>query len=432
MTELTEMAGVAEAETQAAYAWALDYDDPDESPTQPIRQLTSRRITALSLAASLVMIAVAGAVMLVMPRAPEPVVAPATPAAVLDGVYRYEYAFESTTVMGTPLPSPKDDKPEPDPWPRTAWRAFRSTCTPAGCTATSIALDDKNHQIASTPLSAGQWRFTNGQWQRPPEKSREKRELCGIVGSEFVPGEQTLRDESVLTPQPDGTLRGLLTTTVISSECGSEGMVWRVPYTVTRVGDVSPGLPLADPSTVSATTTAPAAPVIGPVLDGTYRIDYDSLHVTGVDPADPSAAMNKTVTDNSVGWAVFQSICTVNGCVAAGTILDDVNHQESANPARPMVFRFTEEHWVRNEETLLSCGQVNRNRLDVGDDTAQTIKRTTELTLRPDGILGGVQRVVIESNECGVRGVVITTPVTATRMGPVSPNIVLADPALFV
>jgi len=142
--------------------------------------------------------------------------------------------------------------------------------------------------------------------------------------------------------------------------------------------------------------------------------------------------MNKTVTDNSVEWAVFQSICTVNGCVATGTILDDVNHQESANSARPLVFRFTEGHWVRNEESLFSCGQVNRNRLAVSDDTAQTIKRTTELTLRQDGTLGGVSRVVIESNECGVRGVVITTPVTATRMGPVSPNIVLADPALFM
>ena len=30
MNELTEMAGVAEAETQAAYAWALNYDDVDE------------------------------------------------------------------------------------------------------------------------------------------------------------------------------------------------------------------------------------------------------------------------------------------------------------------------------------------------------------------------------------------------------------------
>ena len=63
MNEMTEMAGVAEAETQAAYAWALDYDG-DEFPTQPTQRLTSRRITVLALAASLILIAVAGVVML--------------------------------------------------------------------------------------------------------------------------------------------------------------------------------------------------------------------------------------------------------------------------------------------------------------------------------------------------------------------------------
>ena len=46
--ELTEMAGIAEAETEAAYAWALD--DGDDLPTQ---RLTSRRITTLALGASL-------------------------------------------------------------------------------------------------------------------------------------------------------------------------------------------------------------------------------------------------------------------------------------------------------------------------------------------------------------------------------------------
>ena len=64
-SEPTEMAGVAEAETEAAYAWALDYDDVDEFPTQ---RLTSRRITALSIAVSLVVIAVAGVVALVVVR----------------------------------------------------------------------------------------------------------------------------------------------------------------------------------------------------------------------------------------------------------------------------------------------------------------------------------------------------------------------------
>ena len=38
--EPTEMAGIAEADTEMAYAWALDYDDPDEFPTQ---RLTPRR-----------------------------------------------------------------------------------------------------------------------------------------------------------------------------------------------------------------------------------------------------------------------------------------------------------------------------------------------------------------------------------------------------
>ena len=57
MSEPTEMAGVAEAETQAAYAWALDYEPTemagvavDDLPTQPTQRLTSRHITALALA----------------------------------------------------------------------------------------------------------------------------------------------------------------------------------------------------------------------------------------------------------------------------------------------------------------------------------------------------------------------------------------------
>jgi hypothetical protein len=82
--EPTEMAGVAEAETQAAYAWALDYDDPDEFSTQPIQRLTSRHITALSLAASLVLIAMASVVALVVPspKPSEPVVAAPSPVTV--------------------------------------------------------------------------------------------------------------------------------------------------------------------------------------------------------------------------------------------------------------------------------------------------------------------------------------------------------------
>ena len=74
--EPTEMAGVAKAETELAYAWgALDYDDPDEFPTE---RLTPRRITSLGLAASLVTIAAAGAVALGVLRQPDPAPASAS------------------------------------------------------------------------------------------------------------------------------------------------------------------------------------------------------------------------------------------------------------------------------------------------------------------------------------------------------------------
>jgi hypothetical protein len=55
--EPTDFAGVTEAETEAAYAWALD--DGDELPTQ---RFTPRRITALGIAGSLVAIAVAAVI----------------------------------------------------------------------------------------------------------------------------------------------------------------------------------------------------------------------------------------------------------------------------------------------------------------------------------------------------------------------------------
>jgi Protein of unknown function (DUF732) len=54
---LTELAGATEADTELAYAWAEDW--PEDEPT---RRLTPRRITALGLAASLAIIAVAAVV----------------------------------------------------------------------------------------------------------------------------------------------------------------------------------------------------------------------------------------------------------------------------------------------------------------------------------------------------------------------------------
>jgi serine/threonine protein kinase, bacterial len=58
-------------------------------------------------------------------------------------------------------------------------------------------------------------------------------------------------------PQPDGTLRGVATTTALTNECGNQGTVWRTPIVVTRTGDVPPTITVADPALFEA-PTAPA------------------------------------------------------------------------------------------------------------------------------------------------------------------------------
>jgi len=183
--------------------------------------------------------------------------------------------------------------------------------SPAGCTATETVLDDKNHQIAMTPLTTRQLHFVNGQWQKLPEKDRETRQNCMVEDDKTVDGDETVLWTVSLTPQSDGTLRGLSTGTVISSECGEEGAVHTFPFTATRVGDVPSGVTVADPSTVDA-PSAPAAPKSGPVFDGTYRLDYDFLHeVNSRGPPNLSSG-------NEVYWWAFRSVCTDTGCMPPG------------------------------------------------------------------------------------------------------------------
>ena len=400
MNEQTEMGEAPKVETEAIYAWALD--DGDDLPTQ---RLTSRRITTLALAASLVVIAVAGGVALgVLAPAQEPfrpVVV--TPVAVLDGTYRFDSNLVNNTIMGSPNPPP-----DGQPTSETNWRVFRSTCTPAGCTATETALDDTNHSIAATPLTTHQWRFTEGRWQMLPERSRETRQGCKVEQDKTVDGDETVLGASSLEPQPGGSLHGLSVVTAISSECGQEGAVYRSSFIATRVGDVPPGVPMADPPTVSV-PPEPVAPVAGPVLDGTYRLDEDDRQV-----------------NTAFRWFAFRSICTVTGCVATEADLDRANHQEPTGGAG--VFHFTNGHWIDNGRTaLISCGPNPG-----AGGTQQTVTLTRDLALQPDGTLRGVFTITYKSNECGSQGLVVTTSLVGTQTGPVPPNVVLADPALFV
>ena len=85
------------------------------------------------------------------PAAP-PAVVPAPP---LDGRYLLEYDGAKQTRNGQPFPAAN----------HSDWYAFRSACTPVGCTATGTELDSNNHPIPTREPFRPVFHWADGQWQ---------------------------------------------------------------------------------------------------------------------------------------------------------------------------------------------------------------------------------------------------------------------------
>jgi serine/threonine-protein kinase len=186
---------------------------------------------------------------------------------VLDGTYRLDYDRAKQTSNGV---IGNDGAP-------SSWWAFHSACTATGCTATGTKLDTVNHQIAKTTGSGNSsvLTYVNGHWQSAP---REVQVQCRQNRTVTAP-----QDEMVvwsLTPQTDGTLRGVQIQTVKSSTCGAPGATLRIPAVATRVGEVPPNVAVADPTTVPAVPGVPAAAssraVLGGACNDVDKLAYDS------------------------------------------------------------------------------------------------------------------------------------------------------------
>jgi serine/threonine protein kinase, bacterial len=202
----------------------------------------------------------------------DPAGAPAAVAAApaLDGSYRLDYDRAKQTSNGV----------IGNDGARTSWWAFHSSCTPAGCAATGTKLDNADHQVARTAGTGntGVLHFVDGHWQSEP-RPKQVQVQCRRAHQTVT----STQDQTVvwsLTPQADGTLRGVQIQTVHSNDCGAQGATLRIPVVVTRVADVPPGVPMADPSKVAASTEPPAAtssaPVLGGVCSDMDKIAYDS------------------------------------------------------------------------------------------------------------------------------------------------------------
>jgi hypothetical protein len=396
---------------------------PSDGPSRPVSapphpkaqpQSRNRSLWMLVGVAVVVLVAAIGGIGYVLTRSPNPGTRP-TPAAVLDGTYRFDYDYTQRTINGALAATHNV----------AIWWALRSSCTASGCAATGTRLDDTNHQVAYTPALTTQARFGDGRWQRAPLQHQVHLKQCLGTDQTVVAGADTVSSTWSLEPQAGGTLRGVQTDTYLTNACGKQGEVARGPVVATRTGDAPPGVAVADPATVTASpaTSSPAPAVAGPQLNGSYRVDFDYAHqtVNGVPVPNPG--------QNGMRWWAFRSLCTSAGCVATGAMLSPANHQEAAG-TDPRVLHFADGHWQDTPYLV-------NNPYPCPPATGQTGSPTVLLTVawsldpQPDGTLRGVETDTVVASECGGQGRTYQEPMVVTRDGDVPPAVVLADPTLF-
>lgn len=162
-TALTELAGIAEAETESVQAWALDYDD--HVPTQ---RFTGRRITTGALIGCLVLIAAAGVVALLAIR----------------GLWATTQTQTPVTAPTTPLTTPPV-KAAPRPWftptpaPPRVEPAPVQAPPPQGITVEQLAAYDRQF-VAN--LQARGWRIYN-----PLTITQQAHQVCAALANGASP-----------------------------------------------------------------------------------------------------------------------------------------------------------------------------------------------------------------------------------------------------
>jgi hypothetical protein len=240
----TELSPASDTETRSDRAWGLA-EDAEDFPTQ---RLTPSRITAVAVAASVVVIAVAAVVAFVQlrggsPAAPTSESAAASPAPtttatpaprtdLLNGVYQLEYHWGEATYRDSSTGKSVDWHPPEDGGPPFDWIMMSSTCTTLKCIATGEMLDWERKRVPGARTIAME--LKNGSWAEitPPTI---KSPCTYYNGDTWAESTATVVTE--FAARPDGTFAGTVTTTVDTDECGDRGSTVVTPLTVARVGD---------------------------------------------------------------------------------------------------------------------------------------------------------------------------------------------------
>jgi serine/threonine-protein kinase len=176
--------------------------------------------------------------------------------------------------------------------------------------------------------------------------------------------------------------------------------------------------PPTHPSAAAPTSTAPARPGPGQLLDGVYQVDINRAQETYNETPNPQPP------DVTTWWA-FRSTCTPQGCVADGVELDSKTHSVVATGERPIILDFLNGAWKSRPETAqFACIAQN------GANAKQATKQV--LTLQPPadghGPFRGDMTVDVESNECGQQGAQIVIPAVAGHSGDVPAGVSIPVP----
>ncbi|MDT5093149.1 MAG: hypothetical protein QOH60_2512 [Mycobacterium sp.] len=149
----------------------------------------------------------------------------ASASALIEGVYRFDYDGSKQTQDGKPFPTNS----------YSATVGIRSACPPAGCVATAT---DLNTYGWPQPAEASTfvYRETNDQWVM----TRGFVYACN--NGEMHEGGET----QTFQVKPDGTFVGI----GIKPRSPCPGGPLVMPFTATRVRDLPPDAPVADPNTV--------------------------------------------------------------------------------------------------------------------------------------------------------------------------------------
>ncbi len=172
-------------------------------------------------------------------------------------------------------------------------------------------------------------------------------------------------------------------------------------------------------TTFTHSARPPARTPVKGLIDGTYRVDrYRGEDTTRMPDGKISAAAPKNSTVESEWWA-FQSACPPPSCIAVGARLDNTTHTQIAPQLAPGVrsnqttqsLRLVNGQWVSDPPDRVPQGCA------AGKPGNDVWRSTMELMPLADGTLKGQESDLIESNECGRAGTVVTTPIVATRIG---------------